>query len=79
MSLHMNNSKHVEIKDSTCEKRKRKKEMLVSKYRVASLLMGLLFCLMGLVFSTVEPIKTCKFLIYNLKAKSSSIIINKIF
>ncbi len=61
MSQHLKNSKHVETKYSMGESYKRKKDMFANKYRMASLLMGLLICLMGLVFSTVEPIKACNF------------------
>ena len=61
MSLHLKNSRHVENKYSMGESDKCKKDMFANKYRMASLLMGLLICLMGLVFSTVEPIKACNF------------------
>jgi len=61
MVSNLKESKHVEIQELLRERKKRRKELLAGKYRVASLLMGLLFCLMGLVFSTVEPIKTCNF------------------
>ena len=55
-------SQHSQIREENeTNQNKGKEEMFVSKYRVASLLMGLLICLMGLVFSTVEPIKACNF------------------
>ena len=55
-------SKHSQIpEENEANEKKAKYEMFVSKYRVASLFMGLLICLMGLVFSTVEPIKACNF------------------
>jgi hypothetical protein len=55
-------SQHSQIREENeTNEKKGKEEMFVSKYRVASLLMGLLICLMGLVFSTVEPIKACNF------------------
>ena len=60
MTLNIKDSKHLEIQELLRERKKRRKKLLAGKYRVASLLMGLLFCLIGLVFSTVEPIKTCK-------------------
>ena len=59
MSTILKNSKHVEIQELLIERKNRRKEFLACKLRIASLLMGLFLCLIGLVFSTVEPFKTC--------------------
>jgi len=69
MSKSLKNSKHVAIQELLADKKKHKKELWAGIYRIASLLMGLLFCLIGLVFSTVEPIKTCKRFIDKLALK----------
>ena len=60
MSQTLKYSKNDEMKEALYEKN-RHKTFLSGQYRIASLLMGLIFCLMGLVVSTIEPVKTCIF------------------